>query len=247
MRVLLPADHGSWALVLSPLLLGLLLAPSAEAFSCATGVLAAFLARQPLRLAWTDFRRRRLYPRTRWAAGWAATLLPAALACWALAAPWGAWVVWLAAGLALGLPQLALEFRGARGSLAAEALAALGAALMGGAVALAGGAEPSRAGPAAVLAGIDAAAAVAWVRAQLGKEDARRAAWLATSLVFGGVVGAAWAASAGGVGLYAAVGYAVVQCRLVADARIRGRVVPVRLGMREAAARLIVALSLALG
>lgn len=247
LRVLVPADHGSWALVASPLALGLLLSRGVG-LACAVGVVAAFLARQPARLAWTDLRRGRIYPRTRWAIGWSAALAPASFAAWAAAAPIGPWVLWLAAGLFCGTPQLGAEFRGARGALWAEALAAFGAGLLGGAVGLAGGAEPDRTAWASLLAAMDGAAAVAWVHAVLGKPLASRARAVALGLALVGGIGAGVAARMGALGGWAVTGYALVQGRMIVDLAARGRVSsPIRLGIRESAARLLAAVSLALG
>ncbi len=247
LRVLLPADHGSWALVAAPLVLGILLARGGG-LACAAGVLAAFLLRQPARLAWTDLRRGRVYPRTRWAIAWTATLAPAALLAWFAASPLGSWVAWLGAGLLFGVPQLCAEFRGQRGDLWAEALAAFGAGLLGGAVGLAGGADPLRTSWAAPLAAVDGAAAVAWVHAVLGKPMASRARAVAASLALIGAVVTVLGAGVGALGAWAAVGYAAVQSRLVPDTLARGRAPrPIRLGIRESVARLLAAVALALG
>lgn len=247
LRVLVPADHGSWALVASPLVMGLLLSRGGG-LACAVGVAAAFLARQPARLAWTDLRRGRIYRRTRWAIGWSAALVPASLTAWAAAAPIGPWVLWLAAGLVSGTPQLGAEFRGSRGSLWAEALAAFGAGLLAGAVGLAGGAEPDRTAWASLLAAVDGAAAVAWVHALLGKPLASQAGALALGLALVGGIGSGLAARIGAMGGWAVAGYALVQGRLIVDLLARGRAPkPVRLGIRESVARLVAAVSLALG
>ena len=60
----LPAEHGAWALLLEPLVLALLVAPSRPGLLIAAGAVAGFLARHPLKLAAQDFRRKRRYPRT---------------------------------------------------------------------------------------------------------------------------------------------------------------------------------------
>lgn len=63
--VALPAEHGSWSFWLEPVLLGLLVAPSGAGAWLALASFAAFLTRQPLKIAWTDHQRRRRYQRTR--------------------------------------------------------------------------------------------------------------------------------------------------------------------------------------
>jgi hypothetical protein len=50
-QVFLPKDHGSWSLVLEPLVLGLLAAPSPAGAALATAALAGFFARRPLKSA----------------------------------------------------------------------------------------------------------------------------------------------------------------------------------------------------
>lgn len=49
--VFLPKEHGSWSLALEPLVLGLLVAPSAGGISLALAMAAVFLVRRPLKLA----------------------------------------------------------------------------------------------------------------------------------------------------------------------------------------------------
>ena len=51
-RILLPAEHGSWALTFEPLALGLLVVPSVAGAWLALSVAAAFLLRKPTKLAW---------------------------------------------------------------------------------------------------------------------------------------------------------------------------------------------------
>jgi hypothetical protein len=64
----LPAEHGGWGLLAEPLLLGLLLTPSAAGAALALAAVAGFLARHPARIVLADTRRSARYPRTRWAA-----------------------------------------------------------------------------------------------------------------------------------------------------------------------------------
>jgi hypothetical protein len=49
--IALPPEHGSWGLVLEPIALGLLLAPTAAGFSLGVGAFAAFLTRRPFKVA----------------------------------------------------------------------------------------------------------------------------------------------------------------------------------------------------
>ncbi len=66
-NIALPASHGGWGFLIEPMLLGLWLAPSLAGFWLSVAALGAFLAQQPLKLAITDRRKRRRYPRTIWA------------------------------------------------------------------------------------------------------------------------------------------------------------------------------------
>jgi len=62
--VALPVEHGGWSFLLEPLILGLILVPSAAGVWVAMGAVAAFLARQPLKLLALNRRRGGRYPRT---------------------------------------------------------------------------------------------------------------------------------------------------------------------------------------
>jgi hypothetical protein len=56
--IALPAEHGSWGLVLEPILLGLLVAPSWGGLFLALGTFAAFLLRRPSHVLQTDWHRK---------------------------------------------------------------------------------------------------------------------------------------------------------------------------------------------
>lgn len=55
--VALPAEHGGWVLIIEPIVLGLLVAPSIGGLFIGTGAFACFLARHPIRLALGDRRK----------------------------------------------------------------------------------------------------------------------------------------------------------------------------------------------
>jgi hypothetical protein len=63
--VALPAQHGSWGLVLEPILLGLLVGGAWPGMLLALAAFGAFLLDQPLRVMWADWRRGRVFGRTR--------------------------------------------------------------------------------------------------------------------------------------------------------------------------------------
>lgn len=168
-HVVLPVEHGGWAFLLEPILLGLLLASSGAGLLIAVAALAGYVARQPLRLFVMDRRRGKRYPRTALAErAFAACALAGALA---LAA-----AVWLAPHafllpLALATPLAALSLALDLGRRAREAAAEVSGALALGAtaaaIALAGG---WRTAPALALWAILAARTlptVLYVRARL--------------------------------------------------------------------------------
>ncbi|MGB5732343.1 MAG: YwiC-like family protein [Acidimicrobiia bacterium] len=65
--IALPTEHGGWGFTLEPILLGLLVAPSAAAWGLSAAALGIFLARRPVKLVSTDIVRRRWLPRSRMA------------------------------------------------------------------------------------------------------------------------------------------------------------------------------------
>lgn len=62
--VALPTEHGGWAFITEPILLGLLLAPSLGGAALSAATLGAFLLRQPLKIYIKDVRAGRRVPRT---------------------------------------------------------------------------------------------------------------------------------------------------------------------------------------
>lgn len=62
--VALPAEHGGWALIFEPIVLGLLVAPSMTGVFIGVGSLACFLARHPLKVALGDRRKSHRLNRT---------------------------------------------------------------------------------------------------------------------------------------------------------------------------------------
>lgn len=62
--IVLPTEHGSWAFVSEPIILGMLLAPSWGGLAFCIAVFAAFLLRQPLKIYLKDMKHRRQVPRT---------------------------------------------------------------------------------------------------------------------------------------------------------------------------------------
>ncbi|NIA24337.1 MAG: hypothetical protein GWP04_02075 [Gammaproteobacteria bacterium] len=62
--VAMPTEHGGWGFTLEPIILGLLIAPSAAGWEIAAAALGVFLARRPVKLFSTDVIRGRWLPRS---------------------------------------------------------------------------------------------------------------------------------------------------------------------------------------
>lgn len=139
-----PAEHGGWSFLAEPVLLGLALAPSAPGVCLALATLAAFLARQPLKLVMMDRRRGARHPRTALAArvfaGFAAlTTLLAAAAFHLAPAPF--WLP-LVAAAPIGVAAVAFDALGRSRDAAAETAGAIALGASATAIALAGARRP---------------------------------------------------------------------------------------------------------
>jgi YwiC-like protein len=121
--VALPVEHGGWGMLGEPLVLGLLIAPSAAGLGVALASLAAFLVHHPLKLALADWRRRSTQSRTVAALGF--ILLYSAVGATGLAlAVRGrpGWWLPLAAAAPFALAQLAYAVRNQSRQLLPELL-----------------------------------------------------------------------------------------------------------------------------
>ncbi len=87
--VALPVEHGGWSFLAEPLVLGLLVAPSAAGFAIAIATSAGFLVRHPGRIFWKNRKRLNVSPRYglagKIAAGYGVIAMLGLLAAWALA------------------------------------------------------------------------------------------------------------------------------------------------------------------
>jgi len=236
-RVLVPAEHGGWAFLGEPILLGLLVAWSPAGLLVAVATVAAFLARQPLKVLLGDRRRGHRYPRTAAAERAFVACAVVALAALAGATLLGRGPLLVAVGLGAPLGAAALAFDLARRSreAAAEVTAALALGAAASVIALAGGWPP---GAALGLWGILAARSgpsVLYVRARLRLDRGEPAA-----------VGAALWASLAGVALAAFLATAGLAPRAAVAAIVllglralhglsplRGRLTTARLGLTE--------------
>ena len=199
-RVVLPTEHGGWAFLAEPMLLGLLVAPSAAGALLSLAALAAFLSRQPLRTVLLDRRRGKRHPRTRVAERALAAGLLVSAAATAGAVLRGEGPVLLALGLVAPLAATAVAFDVALRPrhVAAEMAGALAVGGLAGVIAIAGGWPLA---PAFALWGLLAARAVPsilYVRARLRLERGapiRRGPPIAAALL--GLLAGLWLAREG--------------------------------------------------
>jgi hypothetical protein len=170
--IALPVEHGGWGMLAEPLVMGLVLAPTLAGLGLAVAALGAFLARHPLKLALSDWRRRTRYPRTVMAAKVAAAygsiaLIGLALAVWR--APAAAWLPVLLAA-PLGLAQLWYDARLQGRQLLPELLGGIALGAGASALMLAGGWEMAPALAAWALLAAKAMASVVYIRSRLRRD-----------------------------------------------------------------------------
>lgn len=170
--IALPAEHGGWALVGAPVTLGCAVFPTSADLAIGVMAFGAFLARQPLRLAFKDLLAGKQYPRTRWAAGFALgyLVLAAAGACGGLVLARGAWGWPLALALPLFAFQAVQDYRSKGREPAAEICGAVAASSIAAAMILGDGLGPEVAGFAWLGLAIKEVATIAYVRERLGAE-----------------------------------------------------------------------------
>ncbi|MCC6904434.1 MAG: YwiC-like family protein [Anaerolineae bacterium] len=217
--VALPTEHGGWSFLLEPVVLGLVLAPTWPGLLLGIAALLAFLAHQPLRLAFKDrFRGQRL-PRTPYAERFAAGyLLGAGVAFTAsvlLAWQNGSLLFLLPLGLAVPLAaaQVWLNSRTRSRDLLAELAGASALGLLPVSLALLGGWSLL---PASALWGLVLARglpAILYVRARLqverGKPVDQRLPAFAHLTAIVGAVGLAFAGLVGWTAIAATILLAV--------------------------------------
>jgi hypothetical protein len=187
-RIVLPPEHGGWAFLAEPIVLGLLVAPTAAGAWLAVAAMAAFLARQPLKLWSGDRRRGRRYPRTAQAERAFASLATLAAGGLVGAAVTARGPMMLAVGLAapLAAATLALDLSLRSREALAELLAPLALSALAPAMALAAGWKAAPAFALWVLLAARAIPSILYVRARLRLERGGRAN-LALALVAQGL------------------------------------------------------------
>ena len=170
--VALPVEHGAWGLLGAPLLLGLALKLSLAGGFLAVAALAFFLTRHPLRLAINDLRRKKVYPRTRWVAGFAFAYALVGISALLFALRTAAAGFWepLIFFVALGCVQFVHDLNGRSRSFLAEASGAIALSSFAAAICLAGGTSPLVAWLAMASLSLHAIGAIEYVAARLKLE-----------------------------------------------------------------------------
>jgi len=170
--VALPAEHGGWGLLVEPLVVGLVLAPSLGGAAIAAAAVAGFLLHHPLKLLLMDARRRAVYPRTRLALRIGA--LELAVVAAGLAAAWTlaprAFAIPLAAALPFAAFQLAWEVTGRGRQFLPELLGAVALAASAPAVMLAAGAGALPALLVWAILAARAAGSILYIRTRLRRD-----------------------------------------------------------------------------
>lgn len=192
--IFLPREHGSWFLVLEPLALGLLIAPSWAGGALAAATLSGFFARRPLKPAFAPVHSVRRQAARETVVMWSALagaglfeagVLGGALALWPLvpAAMLGGWF-------------LSLEMQGENRAAEAEVAGSAACAFVPAACATLAGASLTTALVLAVLALARSVPAVLVVRASLrGRREGSTAwglPWLVSLLACGTLAALAW-------------------------------------------------------
>ncbi|NPV65582.1 MAG: YwiC-like family protein [Anaerolineae bacterium] len=249
--VAIPSEHGGWGFLLEPLILGLLLAPTAAGLGITLGTAGAFLARHPLKLAVADWRRGRRFARTRLAEQVAAAyvliallglVLAIALAGPGILAP-------LLIAIPLGLLQLAFDFRGQSRHLLPELAGPVALATSATMIALAGGWQLQPALLLTLLLTARAIPSILYVRARL-RLSKGQPAWPAAAILchLAGVALVAALAAAGLTPWLAFIALSILTLRAAWVLQQRHRDVPARvIGFLEIGFGLLTALLIAAG
>ncbi len=176
---LVPAEHGAWGLFLEPVVLGLLVAPSAPGTLVALAATALFLCRTAL-LKWWSARRgsgTRSPSRAvvRWGFGWLA-VAPVALAGAAVWSGRFGFLLPLAAAVPLAAVQLGAQLRRDARQAEAEMAGALALSAFTPAIALAAGWDVGSAAMLWILPALRSVLSVQYVRTKLRQQRAEEVA-----------------------------------------------------------------------
>jgi hypothetical protein len=241
----LPAEHGGWSMLLEPIVLGILIAPSFAGALIAAAAVLAFLARHPLKLFVQDIRRKKQFARTPICAWLALAHAGAsAIALFAAVTMSGSRVLLpLVAGALLALIQFALDLRQHSRSFVAEICGACATATTAAAIALASYRTWNVALALAFLAASLTLPAILFVRAVLRHERRTTTIVLHVAAVIGAAI--LWQR-----GLTPAVAIVVMTMLLLRAAiGVQGKTAPAAriIGMREAIAGAAAVLVIAAG
>jgi len=139
--VALPAEHGGWSMLLEPIVLGLMLAPTVPGLCLSLGATGAFLARHPFKLAVVNWRRNQRSARTVLAEGFALLYISIAALGLALAIKTGGTVLLLPLLFAMpwAILQLFYDSIGRSRALIPELAGSISTGAVATAIAISGG------------------------------------------------------------------------------------------------------------
>lgn len=247
--IALPTEHGGWGFTLEPILLGLLVAPSASAWVISAAALGVFLARRPVKILSADLVRGRWLPRSKIALAFALLYggIGLAGAIGALITADGPFWIPVVAALPFALLALRADAHSKNRALVAELSGSIAMGATVAAITIAGGWDVAPAfGLWLVLAARDTAAIVlvrGQVRRLKGKPSATRNIYV-VQLAMIGVV--AIAAAAGIVPWLSVVALGVVA--VVAVVSLNREPIPAKvIGWTQMAVGLAVVLLTATG
>lgn len=211
-QLVLPKEHGSWSLVLEPLLLGLLLAPSKSGLFLGGACLAGFFSRRPLKIALTDSHSERRASARAPLAGCVLAAVGATVA--AIATGGGAWLMWLVPAAVAGGLFLYFDLRGSAREETAEVAGTIAFAFVPGAMATAAGYRPETAAALIWVACGRAVPTTLFVRAYLRSvKTGRSRPWPALLAAATAAGGGVWLHAAGLVPSAPVVALVVLLCR----------------------------------
>jgi hypothetical protein len=245
----LPSEHGGWGLMLEPVLLGLVVAPSAAGLCLAVAAALCLLVRTPVKTVLVDLSRGRRLHRTRVAAVLAGIELVviAILGLAVLSLADGAWWIPVLLAAPLVVTELWYDMRSRGRRLTPELAGAIGMSGVVAAIVLADGADARLAGALWIVLAARTVTSIPFVRGQIFRIRGRKTAgW---TLIVSDAL--AITAAAGAVVLdRSLLAGAVAVLGVVAIQRISATKPPPRaviIGMRQMGLGLAVAVFAAIG
>lgn len=171
-KIVMPVEHGGWGILLEPVVFGLIAFPSWGGVLLGICAVAAFFARQPLKIAAIDLLRGKPYPRTRTAMVMTALFGIAAAAALAAAGAVSGWTTLLPMAVAapLALVQIVRDARNDSRSLLAELSGTVAMTGVAAAMALAAGAPAAVAAAVWIVMMARHIPAILYIRARVRKE-----------------------------------------------------------------------------